>query len=344
MGSNKYLGDHRVRTVLKPTQAIIESTTDLLDSKVLKCGQLDRNMRPNATSNTRCLAASLVTSSEEPSAFNKKQTALLHVKSHLPSNVLSNQTVPMAPNDPQTMTSPNSSLISPETAKIKLKGNIYSKIQAALSPHKKSPFTWVKLQGAETSQPKSDVQQSSTSSVSAATASPVNSKQTQTSIKKLHRKLSFSPTTPKTSKYSWVSSSCSPTAAARSALAKPQLKLFSSKALKVPGKTVKLGLEGKKLTTSAVLTKRNKVSGGAFTSTASKGSLYRWKAVAPSSAVSEHAASPRSSRRSSLYRWTAQKDTKYSASRIQHSPSTPLSSSGFKLRSRTKIIRRCSNR
>ncbi|KAK3556633.1 hypothetical protein QTP70_010835 [Hemibagrus guttatus] len=335
LGSNTIQGNSRDMALLKPTQTNIESIADLAESA--KCGLQsgpDGKVRQDASSNLRCSATSLFPSSEDSSAFNKKQTAMPLVKSYLTSTVSSNQTVLMASKDSQTLTS------SKPTAEIKLKADSAPKIHAALSPHKKSRFTWVKNQG--TSQIKSDLHQFSTSSDSTSAASTMVAKQTQTSSKKLHRKLSFSPSTPKTSKYSWVSSSCSPTAATKSTLTKPPHKLFSPKALKVSGKAAKEGLEGKKLTTAAIISKRAKVSGGISTSHVSHGSRYRWKAVAASSTASARVSTPRSSRKSSVYRWT--KDEKDSVSRAQHSPSTPLSSSGFKLRSRTKIIRPCSNR
>ncbi|KAF5903199.1 zinc finger CCCH domain-containing protein 3, partial [Clarias magur] len=196
----------------------------------------------------------------------------------------------------------------------RLKADSPSKIPTALSAHKKSQFTWVKSQGSKTSQTKPEIHQLSSSSVSASTASPVAATPTQTSSKKLH-------------------------AAAKSADL-PQ-KLLSPKVHpKVPGKTAKEALEGKKLTTSSVSSKRTKVSGGASTS---HGSRYRWKAAATTFAAAASGSTSRPSRKSSVYQWTAQKDKKDSASpasRVQHSTSTPLSGSAFKLRSRTKIIRR----
>lgn len=327
LGSNAVRGNSGDMALLKPTQTNIKSIADLAESA--KCGVQsapDGKVRQNASPNIRCSSASLFPSSEESSAFNKKQAAMPHVKSYLTSTVSSSQTVLMASKDSQTLTS------SKPTAEIRLKADSAPKIQAPLSPQKKSRFTWVKNQG--TSQMKSDLHRFSASSDSTSAASTLVVKQTQTSSKKLHRKLSFSPSTPKTSKYSWVSSSCSPTAAAKSAFTKSPHKLTSPKGLKVPGK----------LTTAAIVSKRAKVSGGTSTSHVSHGSRYRWKAVAASSATSARVSPPRSSRKGSVYRWTAQKDEKDSGSRVQLSPSTPLSSSGFKLRSRTKIIRPCSNR
>lgn len=341
LGSNKVSADDGDKKVLKPTRTNIESIADSTESASLKCGQqsgLNVKMRQNATSDISCSATLFVPLSEECSALNKKQAALPQVKSYLRSNVSTNRAVIMPINDSPSLTS------STPTSKVRFKADSAPKIQPALSPHKKSRFTWVKSQGTETSQKKSEMLQFSPSSLSVSTASPAVAKHTHTSSKKLHRKLSFSPSTPRTSEYSWVSSSCSPTAAAKSTLAKLPHKLFSPKALKVPGKTAKDGVEGKKLPTTAVTSKRAKVSGGASTS---HGSRYRWKAVAATSATVVRSSTPRSSRKSSVYRWTAQKDEKDSAlpvSRVPHSPSTPLSSSGFKLRSRTKIIRRCSNR
>lgn len=297
-GSNKIPSDSVVMPVLKPTQTNIESSADLAESALLQCGlQIgpDGKVRHNVSLNIKCSASSIFPSSEESSAFNTKP----HEKSYLTSTVSSNQSALKTVKDSQTPTS------SIPTAKIGLEADSAPKVQSALSPHKKSRFTWVKNQGTETSQTKSDIQHLSTSSDSVPTASPVVAKQTQTSSKKHHCKLSFSPGTRKTSKYSWVSSSSSPKEAAKSALTNPPHKLLP-KALNDPGKS-----HGR----------------------------YHWKAVAASSTVSAHVSTPRSSRKFSLYRWTAQKDERDSASRVQH-----LSCSGFKLRSRTKIIRPYSNR
>ncbi|XP_060723551.1 zinc finger CCCH domain-containing protein 3 [Tachysurus vachellii] len=305
-GSNKIPSDSGVMPVLKPTQTNIESSADLAESALLQCGlHIGPNgkVRHNVSLNIKCSASSIFPSSEESSAFNTKP----HEKSYLTSTVSSNQTALKTVKDSQTPTS------SIPTAKIGLQAESAPKVQSALSPHKKSRFTWVKNQGTKTSQTKSDIQHFSKSSDSVPTASPVVAKQTQTSSKKHHCKLSFSPGTRKTSKYSWVSSSSSPKEAAKSALANPSHKLLP----KAPNNPRK--------------------------SHESLDSRYHWKAVAASSTVSAHVSKLRSSRKFSVYRWTAQKDETNSASRVQHSHSTPLSSSGFKLRSRTKIIRPYSN-
>lgn len=328
-GSNKITADGGNRTVLIPTRTNTESIADLAESATLKLGRqigLDGKLSS---------ASSFLSSSEESSAFNKMHIALPQVKSS--STVSSNRAVTMATADSSTLTSITSS-------QIRFEADSAPKIHT--SPHKNSRFTWVKSQGTETSQTKSEIHQSSSSLVSTSTASPV-AKPTHTSSKKLHRKLTPSSNTPKRSKYSWVSSSCSPTAAARSAFVKVQHKVFSPRALKVSGKTAKEGHEGKKLTATTVISKRAKISGGTSSSHMSHGSRYRWKAVTTTSGVYVRGSTPKSSRKSSVYQWTAQKDKKDSASpasRVQHSHSTPVSSSGFKLRSRTKIIRRSSNR
>ncbi|KAI5109399.1 zinc finger CCCH domain-containing protein 3, partial [Silurus meridionalis] len=335
---NNVPADGGDRTVLKSTRT--ESIVDPIDSGLLKYGQksaADVKMKPDATSNTSCSAALMVPSSKESSASNKKHTAPPQIKPCLKTTLSSNQTVKMPAKESPTPSLP--------TSKVSLQADSPPKIQPALSPHKKSRFTWVKNQWTETSQTTAEIHQFSPSSASASSASPVVPKHTQTSSKKLHRKLSFSTSSSRTSKYSWVSSSCSPTASAKSTSAKLPHKRFSPKALKVIGKTSKEGLEGKKLTATSTVSKRAKVS--ASTSHASHDSRYCWKAVAAASSSAARGSTPRSSRKSSVYRWTAQKDEKdstWSASRVQQSPSTPLSSTGFKLRSRTKIISPASER
>lgn len=339
-GSNKVTADGGNKTVLKPTRTSTESIAGLAESASLKPGRqigLDGKLigRQTTASNRRHSASSFVSSSEESSAFIKNQIVPAQLKSYLTSTVSGNRAVIMATKDSSTLTS------SIPSSEVKLEADSAPKIQS--SPHKTSRFTWVKSQGTESSQTKSEIHQSSSSSVSASTASPV-AKQTYTSNKKLHRKFTFSSSTPKKSKYYWVSSSCSPAAAAKSALVKVPHKHSLPRALKVSGKTAKEGLEGKRPTATTVISKRAKVSGGTSTSHTSHGSRYRWKAVTTTSSVTVHGTTPKSSRKSSVYRWTAQKDKKDLASlvsRVQHSPST---SSGFKLRSRTKIIRRSSNR
>ncbi|XP_060775946.1 zinc finger CCCH domain-containing protein 3 isoform X2 [Neoarius graeffei] len=335
LGSNKVPADGGGKKILKPTRTNIESMADPAESALLKREQqsgLNVKMRQSAMSDLSCSATLLVPLSGESSAFKKKQAVLPQGKSSLRSNVV---IMPTTDSPPLTSSTP--------TSKVRLEAGSAPEVQPALSPRKKSRFTWVKSQSTETSQKESEMLKFSPSSLSASTASPVVAKHTHTSSKKLHRKLALSPSTLRTSKYSWVSASCSPTAAAKSPVANLPYKLFSPKALKVPGKTVKEGVEGKKLPTAAVLSKRAKVSGGASTSHASHGSRYSWKAVAATSATVVRSSTPKSSRKSSVYRWTAQEDKKDLVSRVPHSPSSLLSSSGFKLRSRTKIIRRCSN-
>lgn len=343
VGSNKVKADGDYSAPVKPTRTKTESISDTtLGSWTTRCGEqsgIDGKMKQNAASNLSCLPALFVSSSKESSAFNKKQTAVPQVKSYITSTVLSNRTIITATKDSPTSTS------SMPKSKVRLETDSAPKIQAALSPHKKSRFTWVKCQGTETSQKKTEVHQVLLNPVSASTPSSVVSRQSQASSKRLYRKHSFPSSTPRKSKYSWVSSSCSPTAAAKSALAKLPHKLFTPKAHKVPGKMAKEGPEGKKPTPTTISLKRGKVGGGASTSQANHGSRYRWKAVAATSSAAVRGAAPRSSRKSSVYQWTAQKnDSASRASRVQHSLSSPLSSSGFKLRSRTKIIRRCSSR
>ncbi|XP_036417693.1 zinc finger CCCH domain-containing protein 3 [Colossoma macropomum] len=292
----------------------------------------------------------LFPSSEETRAFNKKNTlAQLQAKSHLTSSISSNRTVIMATASKDFssgQTVPPRACSSP-ALNLKLKSDSTARVHTVSSPHKRSQFTWVKSQGTKNSQPSP-----TSASVSTATAVVASIKPVHGSNKKIQRKPSLSSGPTKTSKYSWVSSSCSTTAAGKVTPSKLPNKQLSPKALKVPGKATKEVLDGtKKLAcTPSTPSKRTKVSGGTSTPQVSHANRYCWKATAQSSSTVASGSTPRSSRKGSLYRWTAQKEGKDSGlgphpSRAQQNPSsTHLSNSAFKLRSRTKIIRRYSNR
>ncbi|XP_017577118.2 zinc finger CCCH domain-containing protein 3 [Pygocentrus nattereri] len=350
------------RTVLKPTRtkteigiksnAELAGSSALIDSQQSKRNEMKTSL--NATTKTASdmicdTATSSVPSSEGTCAFNKKNTlAQLQAKSHFTSSVSSRRTVIMTTASEEFSSGqavPPRACSSP-AANLKLKSDSTIRVHTVSSPHKKSQFTWVKSQGTKSSQPSP-----TSSSVSTATAVVASIKPVHGSNKKIQRKPSLSSGPPKTSKYSWVSSSCSTTAAAKVTPSKLPNKQLSPKALKVLGKATKEGLDGtKKLaSTPSTPSKRTKVSGGTSTPPVSHANRYCWKAAAQSSSTVLTGSTLRSSRKGSLYRWTAQKEGKDSGlgphpSRAQQNPSiTHLSNSGFKLRSRTKIIRRYSN-
>lgn len=352
------------RTVLKPTtnksETGIKPVSGLAGSSLLSSYQQSERERKSLNASSKsapdmiCDAAtSFVSSSKETCAFDiKNPSAVQQEESHLTSSISSNRTVIMATGTKDSSSSQTvlSRTCSKPALNLKLQSESAVQGQTFSFPHKRSQFIWVKNQESKNSQPKSDTAESSPSPVSAATTSTsgaANIKQAHGSNKKVHRRSSFSSGPSKTSKYSWVSSTCSTMMAAKVTSAKPASKQLVPKTLKVPGKTTKEGLDGTKTftSTSSTPSKRTKVSGGTSASQVSHASQYSWKAASHN--LSALSSTPRSSRKGSVYRWTAQKDGKDSGlgtSRVQHFSTTPRSSSGFKLRSRTKIIRRHSSR
>lgn len=186
---------------------------------------------------------------------------------------------------------------------------------AASSIPKTSRFTWVKSPN--------KTSQTSTLTVSGPSV------QTPNSNRKRSRRLSTSPGAHKTSKYSWVSASCSTSMGAK-VPAKPQHKLLSPKSPKMAGKAP-VG----KQTGTPVSSKRLKAGGGASASHLGHVSRYRWKALASSSPVALCTSTPKSSRRSSAYRWSAKGEEKNSGSPLFRVQQCTYG---------TKIVRRFSNR
>uniref|UniRef100_A0A671SYD7 Zinc finger CCCH domain-containing protein 3 n=1 Tax=Sinocyclocheilus anshuiensis TaxID=1608454 RepID=A0A671SYD7_9TELE len=276
--------------------------------------------------------------------------ALVQVKPHLSTAALSNRTVVMlTANRDCTMASSASNLqpqasLSPTKLQLKLDS---TQTRVASPCHKGSQFTWVKNQ--EMVNIKSTLKPvTSGCCPGAATVKRVSS-----CNKRVSRKPNLSLGAPKTSKYTWVSSSCSlSTAGKANTSIKMPRKPLSPKSLKVPVRTSQGGAEGPKkekrcATTLTTLSKKSKAT-GASTSHAGHASRYRWKAAGQNTTANASSQTSRTTHKGTVYRWTAnkngQKGEKGSAlsSNPTHmnSTTTPLSAGAFKLRSRTKIIRR----
>ncbi|KAL1022727.1 hypothetical protein UPYG_G00031550 [Umbra pygmaea] len=208
--------------------------------------------------------------------------------------------------------------------------------QTASAPQTYSKFTWVKSHqpgGAVSSQDERKAQPPVKLTVTPipvshhaapGVASHSLMKRTSAPSKKASRKLSLSPALPKTSTYTWVSS----TARGQARLSRKPL---SPKALPLPQRASGEGL-AKKPKSPNLLAKQ-------------LSSRYRWKAgPGPGGQASSGVAG--GSKRGSVFRWTSEKPK--SAKGVSSAPSTvPLTSTGpssspggFKLRSRMKIIRR----
>ncbi|KAK1796719.1 hypothetical protein P4O66_009735 [Electrophorus voltai] len=350
------------RTVLKLTRTK-SGNVDLAKSASSVASRqfgLERNIKLHAASQSAsdlvsCSGTVSVSSSKEPSAFNKRQTlALSHMKSHVTSINLTNKTVIMAPS--YTSAHPPAALACFSAASnLKHKnGAAAAQVSAACSSPKRSRFIWVKCEGTGTSQPKPAVcpamRPPSSSLASAAPTAVANIKQVIGSNKKPHRRPGLCQGTPKTSAYSWVASSCSMGTVAKAA-SLGKLPHKPPKALKLPCKMGKDGLEGAKKIAFAPLMapKRAKAGGGSTASQVNHGSRYRWKAAPQSSSMGVCASTPKFSRKTSVYQWTARKQDRDSSpgplsSGLQHSPSTASpSGGGVKLRNRAMINRKSSS-
>ncbi|XP_035380368.1 zinc finger CCCH domain-containing protein 3 isoform X2 [Electrophorus electricus] len=350
------------RTVLKLTRTKsgnvdLAKSASSVDSRQFG---LERNIKLHAASQSAsdlvsCSGTVSVSSSKEPSAFNKRQTlALSHMKSHVTSINLTNKTVIMAPS--YTSAHPPAALACFSAASnLKHKnGAAAAQVSAACSSPKRSRFIWVKCEGTGTSQPKPAIcpamRPPSSSLASAGPTAVANIKQVIGSNKKPHRRPGLCQGTPKTSAYSWVASSCSMGTVAKAA-SLGKLPHKPPKALKLPCKMGKDGLEGAKKIAFAPLMapKRAKAGGGSTASQVNHGSRYRWKAAPQSSSMGVCASTPKFSRKTSVYQWTARKQDRDSSpgplsSGLQHSPSTASpSGGGVKLRNRAMINRKSSS-
>ncbi len=278
----------------------------------------------------------------------------VQVKPHLSTAALSNRTVvmPTASRD-CTITSSASNLqsqasLSPTKLQLKLDS---TQTDVASPCHKKSRFTWVKKQEM--------VNTKSTPKPVTYGSSPgtANVKRVSSSNKKVSRKPNLSLGAPKTSKYTWVSSSCSSSTAGKANTStKTPRKPLSPKSLKAPVRTSQGGLEvsmkeKRCATTLTTLSKKSKAK-GASTSNADHASRYRWKAAGQTTTANASISISMTTHKGTVYQWTAnkhgqkgEKGSVLSSNPTYMNPtSTPLSAGAFKLRSRTEIIRRSGSR
>ncbi|XP_029905877.1 zinc finger CCCH domain-containing protein 3 isoform X2 [Myripristis murdjan] len=234
-----------------------------------------------------------------------------------------------------------------------------SPAQVSTSTLKQSKFTWVKNQntGAAGSTQDRFVTQASGKSVSAAStslsnagvaggSSPSSITSRRTPVKKLPRRLSLVIGAPRTSKYTWVSS----TAGGQAKLSRKPL---SPRSLAVTQRALEKGDATKKFRpASAQSTKMRKgiAASSSCSTSSSLSSRYRWKAGGHS-ASGAVAGGVTVARRGSAFHWTSEKNNKSVKGGFGVSPSTPQRASvqpspspgGFKLRSRMKIIRRAAS-
>ncbi|KAF1385306.1 hypothetical protein PFLUV_G00106360 [Perca fluviatilis] len=225
-----------------------------------------------------------------------------------------------------------------------------SRGQVSVSVLKKSKFTWVKSrnvggvdppQASPVSSPKGKavaVVPASVSKAGVASGSSPLCTNKRTPGKKLPRKLSSISVAPKTSKYRWVSSSAG-------AQAKVPRKSPSPKALAPSQRALEKGEVTKKLRAASTPSAKMRKGIAGSSTNSSTSSCYRWKAGGPSTSAAA-AGGTTVARRRSAFHWTSEKSNKgvkgvASPTVSQRSSFMPSSSpSGFKLRSRMKIIRR----
>ncbi|XP_073726354.1 uncharacterized protein zc3h3 isoform X1 [Misgurnus anguillicaudatus] len=332
-----------------PSRSSSSNTVDSTLSSSNQKGEPERKIKPNLKS------SSAVTNPSD-----------LSVKADLPTPVLSSRTVIMpATNKDSSLASSDcnpKSQVSSSPRKVILKPD---STQTCVSVHhKRSQFTWVKnqevvnIKNQEVVNTKNIPKAEACSIETSLSPAPGSSHGTATvrrvsgSNKKISRKPSLSSGSPKTSKYTWVSSACSSSTAGKTNTSSKQLrKPLSPKSCKVPVRITQGGLEGPKklrnVTTSTVVAKKSK-AGFASTSHVSHTSRYCWKAAGQSATANTSGSVPASIRKNTAYQWTASKNSPkgergpFMSSSPAHSnpPTTPISAGAFKLRSRTKIIRR----
>ncbi|XP_076871015.1 zinc finger CCCH domain-containing protein 3 isoform X2 [Brachyhypopomus gauderio] len=346
------------RTVLKSTRpkggnVDLAKTASAMDSTQF-C--LLNNAKVQAASQSAstmvsCRDTLSASSSKETSAFNTRDTlAQPPMNSHVTSSSLASRTVIMAPSDSSAQAP--APLVRSSASNLRPKRAAGVQVATSCSSHGRSRFIWVKCEGTGFSQPKPATRSAghSPNSAPAASTGVANIKQAISSNKKPHRRPGLSPGAPKTSAYSWVSSSCSMTTVAKAAsLAKLPNK--PPRAIKMPCKVGKEGLEGaKKLAFVPLMTpKRAKASGNTPTSQVNHTSRYCWKAAVQNPSQGVGTSTSKCSQKASVYQWTAQKRDPGSSlgplsSRVQHSsPTPPLPGGGIMLRSRTTINKKYSS-
>lgn len=334
------------------------STSELTDST--SSSEPERKIKPTLKS------SSAVNNPSIPSTV--KLPAQLQVKPHLPTAAISNRTVVLSSANKDSSVASSTSNLQSQAS---LSPTKLLQSQASLSPtklqlkpdstqtriaspcHKRSRFTWVKNQEMvnikSTPKPVNSLSPASESSPGTATVRRVSS-----SNKRVSRKpLSLSLGDPKTSKYTWVSSSCSLSTAGKANTSTKMLrKPLSPKSLKIPVRTSQGGLEGpqkeKRYGTTSTTSSKKSRAGGASTSHAGHTTRYRWKAAGQNATANASSSTSRTTHKSTVYRWTANKNAQkgekgspVSSSSSRINPTiAPLSAGAFKLRSQTKIIRK----
>ncbi|XP_055779386.1 zinc finger CCCH domain-containing protein 3-like isoform X4 [Salvelinus fontinalis] len=288
-------------------------------------------------------------------ATRVQNTAQLHIKHCVTgkTNTAAKQVVAKAtsnsnptPSDANSLPLPlPPPLSAPPSASLSPRSKL-TPAQPASSPHSK--FSWVKShqpggvrpsQARIESRPPENLITSVITTVSHSgvpssfSSSPSSSRKAFAPRKKVPRRLSLSTAVPKTSKYTWVSSSAG-------AQARLSRKPLSPKdlALALPQRATE-GLVAKKPKSQNLLAKQRKAAGASSSTTLS--SRYCWKAGPGGGGQT---GSGTGSRSGSLFRWTSEKENgAKGGSSVPPSVTQRTASSspgGFKLRSRMKIIRR----
>lgn len=332
--------ESRKRSMLLPATGKVDhdcSSTNETSDSTSSSGS-ERKIKPTLKSSSAANNPSI------PSPV--KPAAHLQVKPHLPTSTSSNRTVviPSPKKDSSTDSSAfnlqSQASVSPAKPQLKLD----STQRHVTSPcHKRSQFTWVKNQEVV------NIKTTPKPLTSGSSPGATTTRRVSSSNKRVSRKPNNSPGAPKTSKYTWVSSSCSSSAAGKANTpVKLPRKPLSPKSLKAPVRTFQGGLEGlkreKKYATTTVTPLKKSRAGAATTSHAGLTSRYRWKAAGQNATGNISSSASRTTHKGTVYRWTAsnngQKGEKGSVLSPNILATATLSAGAFKLRSRTKIIRR----
>ncbi|KAM4628681.1 zinc finger CCCH domain-containing protein 3 [Polymixia lowei] len=273
----------------------------------------------------------------------------LHIKPCLPEKTSSETKLTVSMATPTNLTAGNStppfSALSSVSQQIPFSSRSQpSPACVTASPLKQSKFTWVKSQDTGGVGPKQTRSMSPGKGMSSATTSisnagiasggPPTTTIKRTPSKKLPRRLSLVTGAPKTSKYTWISS----TAGGQAKLSRKPL---SPKALALAQRALGKVEATKKLKSAATHSPKTKKGMTASSTTSSPSSRYRWKAGGQS-ACGTAAGAVSVARRGSVFHWTSEKNSKGAPPSLPvcGSVQTSSSPSGFKLRSRMKIIRR----
>ncbi|XP_056606125.1 zinc finger CCCH domain-containing protein 3 [Triplophysa dalaica] len=333
------------------------STCNLVDSTL---SSLEKKSQPERKIKPTLKLPSSLTNPTSLSTIKQKPEIQLQFKPDPPTDALSSRTVIMPkPQNDSSLTSSDTSFQSHTSlTPTKLVQKPDSTQKCVASCHKRSQFTWVKKQEVVNVKniPKTEAHPIETSVSPAPGSSPgtVKVRRLSGSNKRISHKPNLSLGSTKTSKYSWVSSSCSSSTAGKTNTTKQLRKPLSPKSYKVPVKITPFGFEGTKKTRSpttlSVVSKKSK-TGGASTSNVGHTSRYSWKPAGQGSTSNTTSSVPRSAHKNTAYQWVANKNGQKGEKRPvlssspahSNTPTTPKSSGAFKLRSRTKIIRRFSS-